>query len=162
MKNQINLEIRTANSKNSYQRKKFSFWHGIGFVCLSLFTFSAVQAQTETVKPTSTKTITKQQEATIIVKGTVSDGTTTLPSVSILLEGTTIGTETDLDGNFEFPKPLKNGDVLVFSFIGLESQKVIIKDVNSASDVALNVDMQLSEVVILGKVATKKVYSSKR
>jgi len=149
-------------SENGSQRKTLSFWSGLGLACLSLFTFNTAQAQTEIVKPVPSKTITNQQEATIVVKGTVSDDTTVLPGVSILLEGTTIGTETDFDGNFEFPKPLKNGDVLVFSFIGLESQKVVIKDVNSASDIALKVDMQLSEIVILGKVAVNKVYKSKR
>lgn len=154
-------QLKTYSENNS-QRKKYSIWSGLGLACLSLFTFNTVQAQTETVKPAASKTITTQQEATIIVKGTVSDDTTVLPGVSILLEGTTIGTETDFNGNFEFPKPLKNGDVLVFSFIGLESQKVVITDDNSASDVALKVDMQLSEIVILGKVAVKKVYSSKR
>lgn len=149
-------------SENSFQRKTFSFWSGLGLACLSLFTFNTVQAQTETVKTASSKTIAMLQKATIVVKGTVSDDTTVLPGVSILLEGTTIGTETDFDGNFEFPKPLKNGDVLVFSFIGLESQRVVVKDINSASDITLKVDMQLSEIVILGKVAVNKVYSSKR
>ncbi|MDC9723149.1 MAG: carboxypeptidase-like regulatory domain-containing protein [Urechidicola sp.] len=154
-------QLKTYSEKSS-QRKKLRFLSGIGLAFLSLFTFNTMQAQTETVKPAPSKTITTQQEATIIVKGTVSDDTTVLPGVSVLLEGTTIGTETDFDGNFEFPKPLKNGDVLVFSFIGLKSQKVVITDDNSASDVALKVDMQLSEIVILGKVAVKKVYSSKR
>ena len=149
-------------SENSSQRKKFNFWSGLGLACLSLFTFNTTQAQTKTVKQEAIKSIAKQQEATIIVKGTVSDDTTVLPGVSILLQGTTIGTETDFDGNFKFPKPLKNGDILVFSFLGLESQKVVIKDINSASDIALKVDMILPTCVIMGKVAVNKVYSSKK
>ncbi len=149
-------------SENNFQRKKFNLWSGLGLACLSLFTFNTVQAQTKIVKQESSKTITNQQESNIIVKGTVSDDTTVLPGVSILLQGTTIGTETDFDGNFEFPKPLKNGDVLVFSFLGLESRKVVITNSNSASDIELKVDMILPTCVIMGKVAVNKVYKSKR
>ena len=149
-------------SENSSQRKTLSFWSGLGLACLSLFTFNTVQAQTETVKPAPSKTITEQQKPTIIVKGTVSDDTTVLPGVSILLQGTTIGTETDFDGNFEFPKPLKNGDILVFSFLGLESRKVVISNSNSASDIEMKVDMILPTCIIMGKVAVNKVYKSKR
>ena len=57
-----------------------------------------------------------------IVKGVVRDDTSApMPGVNIYLKGTTEGTVTDADGKFEFPRKLKEGDVLVFSFIGFET-----------------------------------------
>src|SRR5690606_10949651 len=58
------------------------------------------------------------------VTGQVVDATTqeTLPGVNILVQGTTIGTVTDMDGNFalEVPGP---ESVLVFSFVGYIAQE---------------------------------------
>ena len=73
-----------------------------------------------------------------------------------------IGTETDFDGYFEFSKKLKKGDVLVFSFVGMKSRKVVITNKNSATNIELKVDMNMSSCVIVGKVAAKKVYTSKK
>ena len=57
--------------------------------------------------------------------GKVSDAVTgeTLPSVSIVLDGTTKGTITDLDGNYTLDVP-KEGGTLTFSFVGYINQKV--------------------------------------
>ena len=54
------------------------------------------------------------QERTIT--GTVSDESGPLPGVSVLIEGTTSGTETDFDGNYSIEA--SSGDVLRFSFVG--------------------------------------------
>jgi TonB-linked SusC/RagA family outer membrane protein len=70
-----------------------------------------------------------------------------LPGVNILVKGTTTGTVTDSDGQYRLNVPA--GDVtLVISFIGLQSQEVVVGDrtnidVQMASDV-----QQLSEVVV--------------
>ena len=64
-------------------------------------------------------------------------------------------------GNFEFPKKLKVGDVLIFSFVGNTSKKVIMNE-NSASNVELKVDLIECGFMIMGKVAKKGVYSSKK
>ena len=55
------------------------------------------------------------QERTIT--GTVSDESGPLPGVSVLIEGTTTGTETDFDGNYTLSA--SSGDVLRFSFVGM-------------------------------------------
>ena len=147
-------------TENAPQRKKFNIWSGIGLACLSLFSFNTIQAQTEIAAQDTSKT--KTLENNINVKGTVSDDTGSLPGVSILLQGTTIGTETDFDGYFEFPELLKKGDVLVFSFVGMQSKKIIITDENSTSNIHLKVDMNMSSCIIMGKVAVKGVYKSKK
>ena len=143
------------------RNKRLSFLKGISVALLSLFSFGIAQAQEGNPK-VDTKINVPQAQQTFLVKGHVSDETYPLPGVNILLQGTAIGTQTDFDGNFEFPQRLKKGDALVFSYVGMKSQKVIINDAYSASNVSLKIDMILDDIVVVGKVAVKKVYKSKR
>ena len=70
-----------------------------------------------------------------------------LPGVNVVLKGTTTGTTSDLDGNYTLSVP-EDGGVLVFSFIGLESQEINI-GARSVIDVAMSADVQqLTEVVV--------------
>ncbi len=83
------------------------------------------------------------------VKGRVfSEEGEPLPGVNVLVKGTTIGTVTDSEGNYNLTLP--NGAAqLVFSFVGLTAQEVPINrpDIN----VQLKEDMkQLQEVVVSG------------
>jgi TonB-dependent starch-binding outer membrane protein SusC len=82
------------------------------------------------------------------VSGTVSDASGVLPNVSIMIKGTTNGTETDFDGKYTIKT--KTGDVLVFSFVGM---KTIERTVGSSDtiNVTLTEDSNvLEEVVIMG------------
>ena len=83
--------------------------------------------------------------------GKVSDAVTgeLLPSVSIVLDGTTKGTLTDLDGNFTLEVP-KEGGTLSFSCVGYVTQKVAIGN-QSVLDINLRTDATLlDEVVAVG------------
>ena len=89
------------------------------------------------------------------VKGTVTDAGTgmTLPGVNILVKGGQANASTDMDGNFTIDA--KQGDVLVFSYIGYASQEV--KAASGAVTVKLVEDAQLlQEVVVVGYGAQKK------
>lgn len=151
-------------NSNLIQPKKFSFFGRIGLACLTLFSFGTLQAQD--TKPTtesdSSKQIIKKDKNDILIKGNVSESGLPLAGVNIILEGTSIGVQTDFDGNFEFPKRLKKGDVLIFSFVGMATQKLIINNEHSASKIQLQVNMNMPEIILMGKVASKKVYSSKK
>lgn len=138
MKNQVNT--------------KSKFLAGVFLVCLMLCGTTSVQAQ---------EVATTEQE-TITVKGTVSDEEGPLPGVNVVLKGTKIGTSTDFEGNYVFPKKLKKGDILVFTHISMESQRVVILNENSASKIMMKMDMDLAEIVITGAAATKKVYKSNK
>ena len=63
------------------------------------------------------------------VSGTVTDAQNNelLPGVNIIVKGTTIGTSTDVDGNYSLEAPSAT-DTLVFSFIGFQSQTVPIDE----------------------------------
>lgn len=64
-----------------------------------------------------------------ILKGSVLDGEEGLIGANIIIEGTTIGTTTDIDGFFELPIPndLKEIEVTV-SYVGFESQTLLFND----------------------------------
>src|SRR5690606_21881819 len=63
-------------------------------------------------------------------------------------QGITLGTATDLEGRYTLTVP--EGTILVFSFIGFETQRIAVGD-RSVIDVVLNEDMaSLDEVVVVG------------
>ena len=83
------------------------------------------------------------------VRGTIisSEGAEPIPGVSVLVKGTTIGTVSDLDGNYTVNVPAGNS-VLVFSFIGMASQEIEIGG-RSVVNVTMDPDIRsLSEVVV--------------
>ena len=78
-----------------------------------------------------------------------------LPGVNILVKETTIGTVTDINGNYSITVP-DGQNVLVFSSIGYTSEEVEIGE-QSTVDVTLQPDIQsLSEVVVVGYGTQKR------
>lgn len=70
-----------------------------------------------------------------------------LPGATVLVKGTTVGTTTDLDGNYSISVPA-GSNVLIFSFVGLKSQEETIGN-RSVVNITLTTDAsQLSEVVV--------------
>tara|TARA_R110002051_G_scaffold141279_1_gene214279 strand:+ start:3079 stop:6186 length:3108 start_codon:yes stop_codon:yes gene_type:complete len=89
--------------------------------------------------------ITQAQE----VSGTVSDPNGPLPGASILVKGTTNGTQTDFDGNYTLSN-IGNSATLVFSYIGYKTIEIIVNG-KTTINVTLEEDAQaLEEVVIIG------------
>ncbi|MEQ9438864.1 MAG: SusC/RagA family TonB-linked outer membrane protein [Cyclobacteriaceae bacterium] len=83
------------------------------------------------------------------VSGTVTslDNNETLPGVNVLLQGTSTGTVTDIDGNYRISVNSEDA-VLLFSFIGYEAQEQPVGN-RSEVNVALQPSIeQLSEVVV--------------
>ncbi len=70
-----------------------------------------------------------------------------LPGVNVVVKGTTNGTVTDSDGRYTLSVPATGG-VIIFSFIGLQSQEITI-DSRSVIDIKMVADVtQLTEVVV--------------
>lgn len=69
----------------------------------------------------------EKQQALEVIQGTVTDAQSgeTLPGVNILVKGTSTGTSTNTDGQFELNVPSLQ-DTLVFSFIGYQTREVPI------------------------------------
>lgn len=92
-----------------------------------------------------------QQDERRTIRGGVSsaaDGET-IPGVSILVRGTTIGTTTDIDGNYQLEVPVESTH-LVFSFVGMLTREVAINNrsvINVAMESAV---LDLGELVVVG------------
>ena len=92
------------------------------------------------------------------VSGTVtskSDGLS-LPGVSIVVQGTTRGSETDFDGKYTIKA--SEGEILSFSYIGMKTKQVTVGTTNTIN-VVLEEDLdQLDEIVVtaLGVKKTRK------
>lgn len=85
-----------------------------------------------------------QQEVTGVVSSV--DGEL-LPGVSVVLKGTITGVSTDFDGNYSIEVP-GNDAVLVFSYIGMTTQEVVVGN-RSTVDVTLAASAEtLDEVVV--------------
>ncbi len=88
------------------------------------------------------------QERSVSGKVTASEEGA-LPGVNILVKGSTIGTVTDVDGNYRISVPGENS-ILVFSSIGYTTEEVTVGN-QSAVNVVMLPDIQsLSEVVVVG------------
>ena len=90
------------------------------------------------------------------VTGTVKDATgEPMIGVSVVVDGTSIGGVTDLDGNFTIQK-VPNSGVLKFSYVGYKDQKVSVAGKNSVNIVLQEDAMGLDEVVVVGYGTMKK------
>ena len=88
------------------------------------------------------------------IKGTVTDKRLNEPIIgaSVLVEGTSNGTITDMDGN------ISKGNVLVVSYIGYQPQRLTIDGNQTTFRIMLTEDTQtLDEVVVVGFGTQKKV-----
>ncbi|WP_339677078.1 TonB-dependent receptor [Cyclobacterium marinum] len=90
------------------------------------------------------------------IKGRVVDSNGQgIPGATVLVQGTNIGTATDIDGNFSFEVP--ENAVLIFSFIGYQQQVVSVGN-RSEIEVTMTEDLSsLDEVVVVGYGTQKKV-----
>ncbi|MDE5423636.1 SusC/RagA family TonB-linked outer membrane protein [Ancylomarina sp. DW003] len=106
-----------------------------------------------TLRKTSTPAkspVKTQQQQTKKVSGVVLDDLgISLPGVSVLEKGTTNGVSTDFDGKFTIEIPANGKVVLVFSFIGMESQEVLVKGQKELKITLLSDAEQLAEVVVV-------------
>ncbi|ULC60959.1 TonB-dependent receptor [Flaviramulus sp. BrNp1-15] len=80
------------------------------------------------------------------VSGTVTDDSGGLPGVSVVVKGTTVGTTTDFNGNYSINA--NTGDVLVFSYVGYETQENVV--LGNTMNVAMQSGVALEQIVLIG------------
>lgn len=78
-----------------------------------------------------------------------------LPGATVLVKGTTVGTTTDLDGNYSINVPA-GSNVLVYSFVGLRTIEESIGNRSVINITLVQEASQLSEVVVVGFGSTTK------
>lgn len=99
--------------------------------------------------------VTLSNAQQITVTGTITDETdgVTLIGVSVVQKGTTIGTTTDIDGNYSIT--VDQGTILVYSYIGYDEQETL------ANQAIINIAMApkselLEEIIVIGYGTQKK------
>ncbi|WP_394749441.1 SusC/RagA family TonB-linked outer membrane protein [Spongiimicrobium salis] len=114
-------------------------------VLLLLFYFGGQLAQANT----TTLTMVADEVLQSTITGTVTDEDgSPLPGASVLVKGTTNGTQTDFDGNYTITADANA--TLVFSYIGYASQEIAV-DGRTTINVQMATDAsELDEVVVLG------------
>ena len=92
------------------------------------------------------------------LQGTVKDVQgEPLPGVTVLIKGTKLGGVTDIKGHFVIDLPKQKEVVLIFSFIGMEKQEIVVKDFEKELHVVMEEKIdELDEVVITGYGTTTK------
>ncbi len=104
---------------------------------LMLFTFFNVNAQTNNVSGVVTDAVTNE----------------TIPGVSVVIKGTSQGTITDINGNYSIGA--NQGDILLFSFVGMVTQEITVD--GQSINVKLSTEAtDLDQVVVVGYGVQKK------
>lgn len=115
----------------------FRFWRLLLFVSILAFGSSAIAQRT--------------------VTGVIMDGALNEPLIggTVQVKGTTTGTVTDLDGKFSI-KVAGPSDVLVISYVGYESQEVVVGNQTAINLTLKESAQQLDELVVIGYGVVKK------
>ena len=129
-----------------YFRAKFPLTSRMSLILLFAASSSVSANDGSAVRANDVLLPSISQQANVSVKGTVKDASgEPLIGVSILVKGTTNGTVTDIDGNFNLNAP--KGSVIEISYVGYVSQTVTIT--GSSLNIVLKEDSeQLDEVVV--------------
>jgi uncharacterized protein YfaP (DUF2135 family) len=88
---------------------------------------------------------TSLDQAAATIRGQISEAGDVLPGVNVFVEGTTIGTQTDFDGNYSINASA--GQFLVFNYVGFKSVKVEV-GAGTSIDVTMEADETLEAVVV--------------
>lgn len=126
----------TADAVSTLKYRRLNVLTKAGqLACLFLFMFS----------------ITATSYAQITISGTVTSAADggTLPGITVLEKGTTNGTTTNAEGNYEIT--VQNSDaVLVFSSVSFQTQEIVVGN-RETINVELDEDVQLlDDVVVVG------------
>jgi TonB-linked SusC/RagA family outer membrane protein len=99
--------------------------------------------------------LANQLSAQMNITGTVTGAADNLPLIgaSINVQGTSVATITDIDGKYTIVA--SSGDVLVFSYLGMQEQKLQVGDAN-VIDLEMKVATILDEVIITAYGTSKK------
>jgi TonB-linked SusC/RagA family outer membrane protein len=119
-------------------------------------TFNVLQNNLIVLAPKAEKfaSVATQQEKKFTGKVTDTSGAT-LPGVSVVVKGTTIGVITDIDGKYSLSN-ISDNSTLVFSFVGMKTRELAVSGKIAANIVMEEETIGLEEVVAIGYGSIKK------
>lgn len=150
-----NSQLHRTMKHSTSKQNKLSFIKVAAIAVFSLLSLHTVQAQSKTAK---SETVQKEVVQSNLLTGVVMDESGPLVGATILLKGTRIGVTADFEGKFKFPRVLKEGDIILVSYIGYETQKFVIKK----DQKFLKVQLSSDDIDLMGEVEVNEVYSSRR
>jgi TonB-linked SusC/RagA family outer membrane protein len=146
----MNQNSRSLARQSSLLKKSFSW---IASLCCAVVFISATPAYASSNNEKAETAVLQTQEKNVQGKVVDKNGEA-LIGVNIIVKGTTTGTVTDMDGNYQINVP--ENATLIFSFIGFLNQEVPVAD-NTIINISLTEDaLGLEEVVVVGYGTQKK------
>lgn len=144
------LKFRVIFSRKMIQRFSLIF---------VLFAFSTVQISAKDYMKSDKDNLNAKENFTVQQEPTISGRVTDdygepLPGVTILIKGASKGTVTDIDGNYTLAE-IPNGATLIFSFVGMETQEIVVSDQTTINVQLESSAIGLDEVIAVG-YATRK------
>lgn len=99
----------------------------------------------------------RRDTANRIITGTVysADDKQPLPGVSVIVKGSSIGTQTDAKGAYSLSVP-KGSKILIFNFVGFQLQHITLGSKNKIDVYLRSASGQLNEVVVTGYQAQRR------
>jgi TonB-linked SusC/RagA family outer membrane protein len=98
------------------------------------------------------------QEVSLTGTVTAADDGQPLPGVSVVVKGTTNGTVTDINGNYQLEVP--QDAVIQFSFIGMKSQEIPVNGRTEINVALESTAFDVDEVVVVGYGVQKKALTT--
>ena len=167
LKKRITMMIKKKS--NPWARLKYAYVLPLATVAVAAFARPEISNEldeisnakvndlTSIVKAEEVKSVENSSDEKFNLSGTVVEAerkNVPVMGASVLIKGTTMGTLTDMDGKFTLP--VKKGDVIQVSFVGYQTQSVVVKD-ETPLTVLMRDDVQnLDEMVVVGYAPEEK------
>ena len=173
LKKRITMMIKKKS--NPWARLKYAYVLPLAAVAVAAFARPEVSnelAEISTAKVNDLTSIVKAEEVKSVenssdekfkLSGTVVEAArknVPVMGASVIIRGTTNGTLTDMDGKFVMTG-VKKGDVIQVSFVGYQTQSVVVKDASPLT-ILMRDDVQpLDEMVVVGQTPKEEVKYTK-
>ncbi len=149
-------------------QQKSSLWLAasaavMGFLALGTTAATAQnKVPTEQQVPSGGKTADNTLTKPSVISGVVNDSEGPLPGVLIIVKGTDISTQSDLDGKYTIEA--KPGDTLQFSYIGYKTFEVKVNDIHEINATLQedNENVTVGGVIFVRPPLHKRIYYSIR
>lgn len=101
--------------------------------------------------------IKKQDSTNVTIKGTVTDeNNIPLPGANVIVKGTSMGTQTDFDGNYSIE--VEPYQTLIFSYLGYDTKEAVVSNISNSINIKMDSFQEyLGGVVMVGYVVSEKV-----